>query len=71
MNLRANVESRLFDRITMGFNIAPTMTWNEGGALKEKDQQAQKVLSMCPIAEPEAGRMRCRAYDSYLWPVPM
>ena len=55
LNLRANVESRLFDRITMGFNIAPTMTWNEGGSIEGKDQQAQKVLSMCPIAEPEAG----------------
>ena len=68
LNLRANVESRLFDRITMGFNIAPTMTWNEGGSIEGKDQQAQKVLSMCPIAEPEAGVYEgAEPYDSYLW----
>ena len=68
LNLRANVESRLFDRITMGFNIAPTMTWNEGGSIEGKDQQAQKVLSMCPIAEPDAGVYEGEeTYESYLW----
>lgn len=68
LNLRANMESRLFDRITVGFNIAPTMSWYDGGDINGKDKQANKVLVMCPIAEPEAGvYVGAEPYSEYLW----
>lgn len=68
LNLRANVETQLFKRITLGVNIAPTMMWYDGSNVDGKDQQAQKVVSMCPITEADAGVYSGSApYASYSW----
>lgn len=40
LTLRANIESKILNRITVGFNLAPSATWSEGGRVDGKDQQA-------------------------------
>ena len=68
LNLRANVETKLYDRITLGVNMAPSMDWKDGGRVDGKDQQANQVLTMCPVAEPDAGIYSgAEPYASYLW----
>ena len=49
LNLRANVETKLYDRITLGVNMAPSMDWKDGGRVDGKDQQANQVLTMCQL----------------------
>ena len=55
LNFRANVESKVLNRITVGVNLAPSASWNEGGRVDGKDRQATNVLTMAPVAEPEDG----------------
>lgn len=55
LNLRANVESKVLNLLTVGVNLAPSVSWNEGGRVDGKDRQATNVLTMCPVAEPEDG----------------
>ena len=55
LNFRANVESKLFNRITVGVNLAPSANWSDGGRVDGKDRQATNVLTMVPVAEPEDG----------------
>lgn len=68
LNLRANVESKVLDRLTVGVNLAPSVSWNEGGRVDGKDRQATNVLTMCPVAEPEDGIYTgAGAYGYYRW----
>ena len=46
LNFRANVESKVLNRITVGVNLAPSASWNEGGRVDGKDRQATNVLTM-------------------------
>ena len=71
LNFRANVESKVFNRITVGVNLAPSASWNEGGRVDGKDRQATNVLTMAPVAEPEdgiytgAGGLRLLSLDQF------
>ena len=68
LNFRANVESKVFNRITVGVNLAPSASWNEGGRVDGKDRQATNVLTMAPVAEPEDGIYTgAGAYGYYRW----
>ncbi len=69
LSLRVNAESKLFDnRITVGANLSQSMTWNDGGTMDGKGNGAQKILTSCPIAEPEAGIWTgAEPYDEYAW----
>lgn len=63
LNLRFNVQSTLFDRITIGLNVAPSMSWTKGGK-----PDAVSVLTMVPIAEPDAGTYTgAEPYSYYHW----
>lgn len=63
LNLRANMQTTILDRITLGFNLAPSMSWNENGTA-----DAVAVLSMTPFAEEEAGLLTgAEPYSSYAW----
>lgn len=53
LNLRANMQTTIFNRITLGVNLAPSMSWNNGGTA-----DAVAVLSMVPFAEPELVSVR-------------
>lgn len=68
LNLRANIESKLHKRVAVGFNLAPSFEWKEGGGVSGKDSQAMAVLGMCPVAEPEAGVYTgAEPYSNYQW----
>lgn len=68
LNLRANVESKIFDRITVGMNVAPSIAWGNGGRIDGKDAQSHVALSIVPIAEPNAGLYTSsEPYDRYMW----
>ncbi len=63
LNLRANVEGKLFKGITVGMNLAPSMSWNKGGKA-----DAVAVMSMVPLAEEEAGLYTgAEPYSRYSW----
>lgn len=68
LNLRANVESKVLNLLTVGVNLAPSVSWNEGGRVDGKDRQATNVLTMSPVAEPEDGIYTgAGAYGYYRW----
>jgi len=63
LNLRFNVQSILFDRVTIGLNVAPSMAWSKGGT-----PDAVSVLTTVPIAEPDAGVYTgAEPYSHYSW----
>lgn len=68
LTLRANVESKIMERITVGFNLAPSATWGKGGRVDGKDQQANNMLTMCPVVEPTSGlNTGSEGYPAYAW----
>ena len=68
LNLRTNIESKLSDRIKVGFIIAPTVSWANGGRVDGKDSQSHLLLSISPVAEPEAGVYTgSEPYERYMW----
>lgn len=68
LNLRANVESQIFKRIIVGLNVAPSVSWSDGGRVDGKDRQATNLVTMCPIAEPEDGLQTGSGdYGYYRW----
>ena len=68
LNIRANIESRLSDRIKVGLIIAPTVSWANGGRVDGKDSQSHLLLSISPVAEPEAGLYTgAEPYERYMW----
>lgn len=63
LNVRANLQTTLFDRITIGLNLAPSMSWNKGGSA-----DAVGVMSMVPVAEADAGvNTGAEPYSNYRW----
>lgn len=63
LNLRFNVQSTLFNRVTIGLNVAPSMSWSKGGS-----PDAVSVLTMVPVAEPDAGVYTgSEPYSRYHW----
>lgn len=71
LNLRAAIETKLMDRITVSMNIAPTYSWAEGGRVNGKGSQSHTVLQCVPVAEPEAGIFTgAEPYDRYMWAKP-
>lgn len=69
LNLQARVQTRLFnDRLTVGFDIKPYIAKSNGADVDGKDNAATKVLTMCPIVEPEAGiNSGAQPYTAYKW----
>lgn len=68
LNLRANVNTKLFDRVTVDMNIAPMVSWGNGGRVDGKDSQSHKLLSMVPVAEAEAGKYTASQPNMrYMW----
>lgn len=63
LNMRVNLQTTLFDRITIGLNLAPSVSWNKGD-----DANAVNILTMTPVAEPEAGLYTgAEPYEHYRW----
>lgn len=63
LNLRVNLQSTIFDRITVGLNIAPSMSWSKG-----PNPESVSVLSMVPVVEPDAGLYTgAQPHSAYAW----
>lgn len=63
LNMRVNMQTTIFDKLTVGVKIDPSMSWTNGGS-----PTARNVLSMVPIAEEEAGLYTgAQPYESYAW----
>ena len=69
LNLQARVQTMVFnDRLTVGFDIKPYIAKTSGADVDGKDGAASKVLSMCPIVEPECGIYSgAQPYTGYKW----
>lgn len=68
LTLRANFDVDFTETFRMGFMIAPSISWNRGGNVDGKDQEAHHVTSMAPIAEPEARVFTgVGPYQRYSW----
>lgn len=69
LNLQARVQTKVFnDRLTVGFDIKPYIAKTSGADVDGKDGAASKVLSMCPIVEPECGIYSgAQPYTGYKW----
>ncbi len=71
LNLRATLQSKLMDRITVSMNIAPTYSWSDGGRVNGKGSQSHTVLQCVPVAEPDAGILTgAEPFDRYMWAKP-
>ena len=69
LNLQARVQTKVFDdRLTIGFDIKPYIAKTSGADVDGKDNAGTRVLSMCPIVEPEAGIYSgAQPYSGYRW----
>ena len=56
LNMVARVQTKMLrDRLTVGFDLKPSISKKNGADVDGKDNAATKVLQMCPVAEPESG----------------
>ena len=56
LNMVARVQTKMLrDRLTIGFDLKPSIAKKNGADVDGKDNAATKVLQMCPVAEPESG----------------
>lgn len=66
--LRANIEAKVRKGITMGINLAPTLSWGNGGRVDGKDGMAHRVMTQVPLASLEAGlNTGIKPYSRYEW----
>ena len=68
-NLRANVESKINQYLTIGLNLAPTyIITNGAGVANGKDAMLHQIVSSTPVAESDAGYYTNRQpYLIYNW----
>lgn len=69
LTTRFNAESKILNnRVAIGANLSHSTMWSEGGKLDGKDNIGQRILTFCPIVEPDAGlNSGAEPYDSYAW----
>lgn len=68
MSLRVNLDAKLNDYLDIGLDLAPSRSWSRGGNVDGKDQIAHQVMSISPVAEPEAGtETGVKPYETYYW----
>lgn len=68
ITMRANIDSQINKHIKAGLQIAPTVSWSNGGRVHGKDSQSHQMLSMVPVAEPDAGiYSAAEPYANYQW----
>lgn len=68
LSLRTTVETKLYDKFSLGLTLTPVFGWTDGGRVDGKDNQGHAALSMAPVAEPEAGVYTgAEPYPNYAW----
>lgn len=68
LSLRANFETKVGKIFTVGGIVTPVVSWNYGGNVNGRNGTAQAMLSMCPVAEGDAGYYTsAEPYERYEW----
>ena len=68
LNLKVSAQTTLFDKLTIGFDVAPQFSVTKGGNVDGKDNAAMSALTICPVAEPEAGlQTGAQPYSRYIY----
>jgi TonB-linked SusC/RagA family outer membrane protein len=67
-NLLANMDAQLSPKLRMGLVLQPSISWSTGGNVNGKDAEAHHLVSMAPVAEPDAGIMTAVVpFDRYYY----
>lgn len=68
LSLRTNFETKFARIFTFGGIVTPVVSWNYGGNVNGRNGTAQSMLSMCPVAEGDAGYYTsAEPYNRYEW----
>ena len=68
LNLKLAAQTTAFDRLTFGFDLSGQLGKTKGGNVDGKDNAGMAALTMCPVAEPDAGvHTGTEPYSSYLY----
>ncbi|MBQ8457320.1 MAG: TonB-dependent receptor [Prevotella sp.] len=68
LNLKLSAQTTVFDKLTIGVDIAPQLAITKGGNVDGKDNAAMSALTMVPVAEPAAGTTTgAQPYSRYIY----
>lgn len=68
LNLKMTARTTLFDKLTIGFDLAPQLAVTKGGNVDGKDNAAMSALTLAPVAEPDAGTSTgAQPYSRYIY----
>ena len=68
LNLKLAAQTTVLDKLTIGVDLAAQMGKTKGGSVDGKDNTGMGALTMCPVAEPDAGiHTGTEPYSSYLY----
>lgn len=68
LNFKFSGQSTIFDKLTVGADINAQFGKTKGGNVDGKDNTGMAALTMCPVAEPDAGiHTGTEPYSSYLY----
>ena len=68
INLKLSAQTTLFDKLTIGIDLAPQFSVTKGGNVDGKDNAAMGALTMCPVAEPGIGiHTGAQPYSRYIY----
>lgn len=55
LNLKLSGQTTVFDKLTIGVDLSAQYSKTKGGNVDGKDNTGMSALTMCPVAEPNAG----------------
>ena len=68
LNVKLGGETTIFDKATIGVDVSAQLGKTKGGNVDGKDNAGMGALTMCPVAEPEAGvHTGTEPYPSYYY----
>lgn len=68
LNLKITGQTTIKDRLTIGLDLAPQYSVTDGGNVDGSGSSAMSALTMCPVAEPEAGLYSgAEPYSRYMY----
>ncbi|MBQ7427097.1 MAG: TonB-dependent receptor [Bacteroidaceae bacterium] len=68
INLKLSAQTTLFDKLTIGVDLAPQFSVTKGGDVDGKDNAAMSALTMTPVAEPGVGiHTGAEPYSRYIY----
>lgn len=68
LNLKVSGQTKLKEKLTIGIDVAPQFSVTKGGNVDGKDNSAMNALTICPVAEPDAGLLTgAQPYNRYIY----